>query len=181
MSVASKIKSLFGGKQDPFSAVEALRAEILLAKAELRDLGNAPIPRADAEAALDASIARFARKGVGDLTANLAQLVRPKAHPEFTPNLPVDSVLALLVAVAPDAIRAAVVSELDVVYANSKDLPNLPTRKAREARATELMAILAKNELAEEGLIRALESAGLTIARRADASPAAVLARIEIE
>lgn len=179
--IGAKLKSLFGGKADPFAQIERLRAEILLAKSELRDLANAPIPRGDAEAALADSIARLARKGQADLTSNLAALVRPKVHPDFSPTMPTDSVFALLVAVAPQAIQAAVVSELDVIYANSKALPNLPTCEAREARAKVLAAQLAANELLEEKTIRQIEGAGLQIARRADADPAAVLARIEIE
>lgn len=180
--IGQKLKAMFGGKgADPFSQVETLRTEILLAKSELRDLANAPIPRADAEAALDDSIARLARKGQADLTANLAQLVRPKGHPDFSPTMPTDSVFALLVAVAPDAVKAAVTSELNVVYGNAKRLDHLPTREAREARAKELTAQLAKDELREETLIRQIEAAGLAIARRADASPAAVLAKIDIE
>lgn len=180
--IGEKLKSLFGGKgADPFAQIETLRSQILLAKGELRDLRNAPIPKADAIAALDASIARLASRGRADLTSNLAQLVRPKGSADFTPTMPTDSVFALLVAVAPDAIRAAVMGELDLVYGNSKTLDHLPTREAREQRAAELTAQLAQNELAEETLIRQIEGAGLAIARRADASPAAVLAKIEIE
>jgi hypothetical protein len=174
--IGAALKRLTGtGGVDAFGRIEALRSEIVVAKAEIADLAALPVPRAEAEAALDAALARLGQQGADALTSGLSSLTRPERRPEFAPELGTSDLLALVVALNAQTVRATVGKALDVVYRGRKALPPMAARKAKTA---ELEAKIIAAEIEEERLIRAVEAAGIPILRRADADPRAVLARI---
>lgn len=176
--IGAALKRLTGGNGgvDAFTAIDKLRQAIILAKGEIADLDAMPIPRDQAEAALDAGIARLGQIGADALTSGIATLTRPAGHPDFAPRMTTELLFGLIVSVQPQAIRQTVGKELDRVYAGKKALPTMAARaKARDA----LEAKALEAELEEERLIRQIEAAGVPILRRRDADPRAVLARLE--
>lgn len=174
--IASALKRLTTGGADAFARIEALRSEIVVAKAKIAELQALPVPRAEAEAALDAAIARLGQQGAEALTSGLSSLTRPERRPEFAPELDVASLVALVVGLNAQTVRATIGKALDEIY---RGRSALPTMAARKTMISDVQEKILATELQEERLIRAVEAAGIQILRRADASPRAVLAKIE--
>lgn len=152
--------------------IEALRAQIADARAELAILDGQPVSRADvadrvAAVArdLDSRAARWAR---------IVQL-RIAAGDSPTGSLSVQgdqqALLMLLVsALGSDAIVSAVLRGIEANVS-----PGLAP-DAWRARRAELLAELDRLEFDEEGLIEASEAEGAPVARRADARAEIILA-----
>lgn len=153
--------------------IEAIRAKVTEAKVMLAELQSMPVPQAEAEAALDAALARLSERGAEALT--ITTLTRPRLHPDFTPELSHSDLVALLVGLHAQAIRKIIGGKLKAFYAGRTVL----APEDRDARAAELEGELLNLELAEEAAIRRAEAAGLSVDRRADADPRAVLALIK--
>lgn len=154
--------------------IEEIRADVSEAKVILAELAAMPVPQAEAEAALDAALARFSERAAEALT--VTSLTRPRLRPDFVPQLSHADVVALLIGLHEKEIRKIVGAKLKDVYTGRTVLPP----QERDARAAEVSAHLLELELAEEAAIRRAEAAGLPVDRRADADPRAVLALIEV-
>lgn len=153
--------------------IEGIRARVTEAKVVLAELAAMPVPQAEAEAALDAALARLSERGAEALT--ITSLTRPRLHPDFAPELSHFDVVALLIGLNAQAVRKVVGAKLKAFYAGRAIL----APAERDARAKKVGAELLELELAEEAAIRKAEQAGLPVDRRADADPRATLALIE--
>lgn len=153
--------------------IEAARGRVAEAKVLLGELAAMPVPQAEAEAALDAALARFSERAAEALT--VTSLTRPRLRPDFAPELSHSDVVALLIGLHEKEIRKIVGAKLKDVYTGRVVLPP----DERDARAAKIAADLLVLEIAEEAAIRRAEAAGVPVDRRADANPAAVLALIE--
>lgn len=82
------------------------------------------------------------------------------------------ALFGLLIATSRPAIRSIIQGQLEDLTRGKEGL----TDEQMNARLAEIDAEILSAELSEEAAIRALEGAGVTVLRRADASPVAVLA-----
>lgn len=153
--------------------IEDIRARVTESKVVLAELAAMPVPQAEAEAALDAALARLSERGAEALT--ITSLTRPRLRPDFAPELSHSDVVALLIGLHSQAIRKIIGGKLKTFYAGRTVL----APEDRAARAAQVSKDLLALELAEEAAIRRAEAAGLPVDRRADADPRAVLARID--
>jgi hypothetical protein len=156
------------------ASIEELRGEIDTAKVKLAELEAMPVPLAEAEAALDAALARLSERGADALT--ITSLTRPRLRPEFAPDLALGDVTALLIGLHHKEIRKLITDKLKDTYTGRTVLPKAEAEALAETIRHELLGL----ELEEEAAIRYAEVAGWPIDRRADADPRAVLALIEV-
>lgn len=154
--------------------IEDIRARVTESKVVLAELAAMPVPQAEAEAALDAALARLSERGAEAFT--ITSLTRPRLRPDFAPELSHSDVVALLIGLNAQAVRKVVGAKLKAFYAGRTVL----APEDRDTRAAKAKAELLKLELAEEAAIRRAEAAGLPVDRRADADPRAVLALIKV-
>lgn len=179
------MKSLTNSRADALDGLDLLREQIADAGDEIARIAAAPQPVADALKAFDAWAGQVATEGVDSL--RLGRLLRPETAQGY--ELPrsvvragdsavydygaaTEALLGLLVATAMPALRKIVQGQLDDLTAGRETL----TPAARAKKLDQAKADLFNLELREESAIRAMEAAGMDIARRADADPRALLA-----
>lgn len=157
------------------SAVESIRSEIETVAEDWRSVEAAPMPLDDLKADITASVDAIAAKGVPGLDprsrtgdpARLNSAIRLTTHGG---SLVGDGGAALLVWACRDVL-------VDKLYklAEQSDFTNALTDDARDARFSELLDRKLDLEFREEVLIVAAAAEGMTIDRRPDADPRAVL------
>lgn len=156
----------------PLKKIAETRLKITQAKAETLRLAQMPAPKDEAIAALESALDRIAAQGCTVLP--LKSLTRPERAPSFTPRPPLFELFALVVALQKDQLLAMLTAQIEVFYTRTDALP----RAERDAAAKRVAARLSQLEREEEASLREAEAAGLTVWRRGDADPAAVLARL---
>lgn len=166
--------------------IDVIRAENSELQAELRRLAAAPIPLSEALEHFDAWAERQASEAISRLHPEhlLDQkyasrglslpnvTVRVGDQPVEAHRIAIDALFGALIATNLPALRSIVEDHLEAALRGREPLSAME----RAERIAETEARLMEAELQEEGLIRGLEAAGLDVQRRADASPAAVLA-----
>ncbi len=161
--------------------VDQIRAAISAKKEEIAALQRAPRPVAEAMALFDKWADHEATKAVDALRVDLlldSSVATPGLRlpmtgvPEANSGPAAGALLGLILLTCRNQVRAVIQGQLSDILDGREALTNAE-RATRLARAT---ADLAEAERTEEAAIRSLEAVGVTIARRADASPAAVLA-----
>lgn len=183
------LRKLVSGRDavaDTFRVIDALRESVAEAKARLARIEAAPVPPAEALAALSAWIDAKATVGVDRLgldhvlePGRAAQgirlpvmLTRTEGGAVPDTSAAIDALFGLVLAVNRDAVLHLVKGQL-ADLAEGRDVIPAAERHARieAARADVLSA-----ELHEEAACRALERLGIEVARRGDADPRALLA-----
>lgn len=181
------LKSLRGKLDETGAAlrtVEELRETIEGKRREIEAIEVAPQTMAEAMAAFDAWCDRAAQEAVDALpirrlldpvAARAGLTVQPIARSaDATPDAsPIaQAALGMVFLTCRDTLREVIEGQVADLL-GGRDAISADERAARTDRArAELLAL----ELAEEAAIRAMEAAGITIARRGDADPRALLA-----
>lgn len=153
-------------------AVAGIRRRIGKVETAIAEVDRSFCPRGMAvnrlDAWLDLCAARSQDLALGDLLSGEGQ-----SGGQFFNVLPSsDLPFPFLVTCCRDQVRAVLIKRIDAAYAKRPGMTADDRRQAIEKLKGERLDI----EFAEESLIRAAERAGMTIARRADADPRAVLA-----
>lgn len=172
MNIQSDLKKLLAGSRKAASSVSEGLHELRLRRLRLLDerdeLASRPVPKDEALRALDRDLDELVDTAK-DL-ANIRSLTRSE-QPAWT--IPANGILmGLLIGANRAAFRDQLAAMLEPAYASgAKPI-------ASEERAATLRRIdddLFDLEKAEEAAIRGAEAAGLSVLRRADADPRAVL------
>jgi len=172
MNIQSDLKKLLAGSRKAATSVSEGLQELRLRRLRLLDerdeIAARPVPKDEALAALDRDIDDLI--AIAKRETNVRSLTRAD-NPSWT--IPQNGVLlGLLIGANRAAFRDQLAAMLEPAYANgAKPI-------ASEERAATLRRIddeLLDLENAEEAAIRGAEAAGLSILRRADADPRAVL------
>jgi hypothetical protein len=165
------------------NALEDLRSQIDRTKRDIAATARAPRPVGDALAAFDAWADAAATAAV-DRTG-LERLVQPgnsgalrlpivrlpgEAAPDLTEA--VEILLGLLVLTSRDKLRDVIAGQVGDLVQGNETLSSAE----RAVRIESLQSEMRQLEFAEEKIVRELESAGLPVARRADAPALALLA-----
>lgn len=154
------------------AAIARVRLDILSCKQDLAAARNAPLPTADLKKLVAARVQRMASNGSPNLSADGGKLVLWFTDPRAGDSrCELNEVARLLAWFDPDRLTKRLEDEIDALGEPQNPL----TAKEKEKRLAELTARMDQLERAEEGLIEAGHEQGLDVARRADASPAAVL------
>jgi hypothetical protein len=179
VDLVSRVKARVAAIQKAMSSATAsiteIRETIATLKAEREAVRSAPVPLTEALPQIDKMLAYWAHDGQSGGVGRIAvaamqgQLPNVELH---SPRATVADTLALLVPLLQTHLRDAFFAELEAHYAESP--PGLPADERRR-RLAELDAEIARLEVLEEEAIQAAASGGLEIARRPDASPAALL------
>jgi BMFP domain-containing protein YqiC len=159
MSLVEKLKGLIGSTR---TELDTIRHRIAELKIEARAIADAPVPLEEAVADLDACLDYMA----GHRQLNVGMHTYPSDRLSW-PKLDVEELFVTLRPLIRQTRLDAIQREL------STRLPGLP-RNEREARLREIDQQLLTLERAEETMIEEA-AAGITIARRVDADPRAVL------
>ena len=161
---------------DPRAAVEKARRRVEELRVEIARTEAAPVPSGVAKARAVAEIDALAARGAPDVLglvegAEGVRWPRTAAHGRGGATVAVVDTLGLAAFLHADALKAAVVAEIDRRADDEAALSD-------EQRATRL-ADLATAQLAmerqEEAAVEAAAAAGFTVERRPDADPRAVL------
>jgi hypothetical protein len=157
-------------------AVEEIRGQIGDLKHELARREAAPCSRDEAEQRLWQVIGTFARDMPGTLTPLLAGCPKVPMEPIWNAYAALSGKSALEVTAAflPDQLHAAGMKQLDAA-AEAMGGWSAMDAAARTAELRRLWAELLELERREEAVIVAAEASGVTVARRLDADPRAVL------
>jgi hypothetical protein len=152
------------------SDLATLRERIAAIKIDQAALNQAPLPRADVFARIDADLAhRLQHLPSG---CNGMSWVWPDRGALHLVNQDPKSAEALIIWLHGDALRKRLRAEVDSVL---EGLPAGLTDAQRREQELKLSRELFDLELAEERLISAAESQGRFIARRPDADPRALV------
>jgi hypothetical protein len=160
MSLVEKLKGLIGSTR---TELDTIRNRIAELKVEARAIADAPVPLEEAVADLDACLDYMA----GHRQFNVGMHTHPSDRIAW-PKLDVEELFVTLRPLIREARLDAIQREL------STRLPGLP-KNERAARLQEIDRQLLTLEMTEEAMIEEAEAAGITIARRVDADPRAVL------
>lgn len=176
MNMMGDIGKLLAGQKKATAAISDGLAELRMRRLRLLDerdeLAARPAPKSEALAALDRDIDELV--AIAKRETNVRSLTRA-GHPAWT--IPANGLLiALLIGANRNAFRDQLAAMLEPAYSNSAKPISADEREANLRRIDDDLLDL---ELAEETAIRAAEAAGLSILRRADADPRAVLASDE--
>ncbi len=158
--------------------VDQIRAAISAKKEEIAALQRAPRPVAEAMRLFDTWADHEATKAVDSLRIDVlldSRVATPGLRlPQTGANAApaVEALLGLILLTCRSQVRAVIQGQISDMLDGREALTNAE----RATRLTRAQADLAEAERTEEAAIRSLEAVGVTIARRADASPAAVLA-----
>ena len=166
--------------------IDEIREEIITQKAEISRIETAPVPVAEALAAFDVWAASAAggamdARGVSALLdptggghglGVTTPAVRHGGEMIFDARPAVQTLLGLVISTGLPTLRRLAQEHLTAA-ADGMETMSASSRRKKLAEAQRALLDL---ELAEEAAIRSLEGAGVPVARRADASPAAVLA-----
>jgi hypothetical protein len=173
VNIQSDLKKLLAGSRKAASSVSEGLQELRMRRLRLIDerdeIAARPVPKDEALAALDRDLDELI--AIAKRETNMRSLTRAD-NPAWT--IPQNGVLlGLLLGANRAAFRDQLADMIAPVYANgSKPI----AADEREAALRRIEEELLDIELAEEAAIRAAEAAGLTVLRRADADPKAVLA-----
>ena len=193
MKVLNDLKALISGSRAGATGVADGIAELRQRRIDLLDrrddVSARPVPFEEAAAALRRDLEAMGAEALEGIA--LGGLMRPERAPRFRPEKPAPRLvnmgdgppvvlppggpdpLALLAAAVPDALAAAIEARLAAAYENA---PEPITAADKAAELARIDGELADLERAEEAAIRAAEAAGMSVLRRGDADPAAVLA-----
>lgn len=162
---------------EALDALDLLREGIAAKHGEIARIAAAPAPVEDTMAAFDGWMDSFATDAVDALRPG--RLLAPGAAGQGLPlsgfpdgTRAAEVVLGLLIAVKRQAFTALVRGQIEDMTMGVETM-SAATRQKKMDRAR---AELQEAEMLEETCIRALEQAGVMVARRPDASPGAVLA-----
>ena len=172
MNIQSDLKKLLAGSRKAASSVSEGLQELRLRRLRLLDerdeLASRPVPQHEALAALDRDLDELVDTAKRE--TNIRSLTRAE-NPAWT--IPQNGILiALLIGTNREAFRSQLAEMIAPAYADAKPIEAAEREAALRRIDEELLDI----ELAEESAIRAAEAAGLSVLRRADADPRAVLA-----
>lgn len=173
MSSPFDLKKLLTGSRKAAASVKDGLQELRMRRLRLLDerdeLASRPVPKDEALAALDRDIDELVAIAMRE--TNVRSLTRAEA-PAWT--IPQNGVLmGLLIGASRATFRDQLATMLEPAYSNGAKPISADEREANLRRIDDELLDL---ELAEESAIRAAEAAGLSVLRRADADPRAVLA-----
>ena len=154
-------------------AVESARRRLDELAIETERVELAPLPLAELHAAVEAEVDAIAGRGALFVDPRIRSGSPLKLEAAFGLSGQGDRVSSLassLLFLLRDQIKAAALALLP-----AKELPGAMTDAARKAELARLTAERLEIERAEEAAIVAAAAAGITIARRRDASPLAIL------
>ncbi|MDP2410073.1 MAG: hypothetical protein Q8M26_07285 [Pseudolabrys sp.] len=153
-------------------AVDRIRADLAEAQAELRAVLSASPSKADLRKTLERRVAAMAARGKPKLAVKAGELSIDFADPgSFTVGASAQHLAATLAWLDPLAMFKKLEAELDAVTVRGLTL----SAAQKADRSQQLTDAIERLELVEESLISKAEAAKQTIARRPNASPAAVL------
>ena len=172
MNIQTDLKKLLNGSRKAAASVSdglhELRKRRLRLLDERDDIASRPVPQDEAVAALDRDIDELVE--IAKRETNVRSLTRAES-PSWT--IPQNGLLiGLLIGANRDAFRSQLAEMIAPAYADAKPIEAVEREAALRRIDEELVDI----ELAEESAIRAAEATGLSVLRRADADPQAVLA-----
>lgn len=176
MNIQSDLKKLLAGSRKAASSVSEGLQELRLRRLRLLDerdeIASRPAPKDEAVAALDRDIDELVAIAMRE--TNVRSLIRAEA-PAWT--IPPNGVLmGLLIGANRDAFRKQLAEMIAPAYENGAQPIAADEREATLRRIDDDLIDLEK---AEEAAIRGAEAAGLSVLRRVDADPRAVLASDE--
>ena len=175
MKMLGKLKSARNSASkaadDARRSVDELRALRVRLFDERDDVASRPRPLAEAQDAAAAAVLRAAEQALADVS--LRGLMRPGDNRGPRLDLTGEQAGALALAASVEGITELISARLSQAYEGQSE-PMSATEQADELKRIDDEILAA--ELAEEGTIRALEGAGLEVARRSDADPRALLA-----
>jgi hypothetical protein len=171
VNIQSDLKKLLAGSRKAATSVSEGLQELRMRRLRLLDERDAtaarPVPQADALAALDRDIDELVATAKREI--NVRSLTRAE-NPAWT--IPQNGMLiALLIGANREAFRSQLAEMIAPAYADAKPIE----AAEREATLRRIDDELLDLEMAEEAAIRGAEASGLSILRRADADPRAVL------
>jgi hypothetical protein len=179
MDLVSRVKSKVAAIQKAMAGATSSIAEIREAIAKLKDereaIRVAPVPMSEAIPLIDNLLAYWSHAGRPEGIERIAAAVMVGKAPHIelhSPRATLADTLALLVPLLDTQLREAMISDLEVRYAAAP--AGLPADE-RQRRLAELDGEIARLEALEDEAIQAAASGGLEVARRPDASPAALL------
>lgn len=184
------LKKLAGTRSAVTSALDELdviRSRNADLQADLRRISSAPLPVAQALEFFDQWAERIsaealtslrpeklleAKSGPAGLALPFVTIRLPDGTPERIEKTAIETSFGLMVGVCLPALRSQVEERLETAMAGRQPL----TMAERAEQIAKVEAELFAGEMMEEAIVRSVEQAGLDVQRRADASPAAVLA-----
>lgn len=165
------IKVKLGNGENLASGVERLRGQIAALRNERRKVQQAGLPIADAKAAAQAYVAGVAARGRPKIAAEHEKFTVTFEAMEEGAYAPKPDLAAALAWLDPKAFAQRLMDELDAA-----PKPALALSKKTKTDKLAMIAVnLAALEYEEEAMIVQSEVEGPAIARRPDASPAAIL------
>lgn len=173
--VKARVAAIAKAMSSATSSIAEIREMIAALKAEREAIRAAPVPLSEAGALIDTMLDRWAHAsqfgGAERITAAAmcGQAPNIELH---SPRSTLADTLALLSPLLHRHLREALISELEARYAESP--PGLPAGE-RQRRLAELDSEIVRLEVLEEEAISVAAAGGLDVARRPDASPAALL------
>jgi hypothetical protein len=154
------------------AAVERTRDSISALQSRLQNISDAPPPKAEDKRRAAALVAERGKRGRPRYDSRSDRLAIEHVDPQTQDiHTAVNDFVNVLAWFAPDLLLAAYTRDIDEAPERAHAL--LPEERSR--RLAELSGQLETLERSEEALIEQAAAAGIEIARREDASPAAVL------
>lgn len=176
MNIQGDLKKLLTGSRKAATSISEGLHELRMRRLRLLDerdeTASRPVPLADALAALDRDIDELV--AIAQRETNVRSLTRAE-NPSWA--IPQNGILlGLLIGASRAAFRDQLAAMLEPAYASGAKPIAADEREATLRRIDDDLLDL---EIAEESAIRAAEAAGLSVLRRSDADPRAVLASDE--
>ena len=158
------------------SEVDAMRDQISALRQDRTQIEAAPRPLSETLDMLDDHLDHLATEAVDALSLHHLRDRRGtfglRLSQSGSPEFAVANLLGLVIATNRAAVRELIVGQLSDLDAARPGM----NEGDRAARLAEIDKEILTAEMAEESALRRLEAQGVSIARRADASPLAVLA-----
>jgi hypothetical protein len=168
IEVAPRMKVKLKEGESLKKALDRIRSDIAEKQRERQQVMRAELPIIDRKRAARAFVNELATKGAPQIVANHEQFKVTFSPQSFTTATDIPAVLAWL---NPELFRERLCAQIDAM---PKPTNALSTDDKR-GRLKELKAQVYQLELQEEALIEKATDDGFEIARRADASPQAIL------
>lgn len=160
-------------KPAPLAAIERARVRVADLKAERQRVEDAPTTLAEARATIALRVERHA--AAWRESAEIAFFAAPPSiYNRTTASFEAETLCPPLSVTDPEALTAVLMREVEA-YTEGRGGEGLPSHE-RPAELARIDEAIAAAELHEEECICQAERAGFAPLRRADASPAAVLA-----
>lgn len=177
LEAVKKLLAARSAASEAIMTVDGLREVIAVRREELQRVKAAYVPPTEALVEIESWLDRTARSAIDDL--RLRHLVEPgyaRDGIKFQSSASaIDAIFGLFLATNRQAVLDLIERDLESFVSDRFTIPS----GQRAAKIAEATAALLEAELAEEGAIRTLEAAGVSIARRADLDPRAALAADE--